>query len=231
MRDHDGNVIGVVGVSTDITERHRDQAHLNLLVAELNHRVKNTLAIVQSLAHQTFRGAGIEATARTAFDGRLAALATAHNLLTRERWEATDLETVVVETLAAQVSDPTSVSIRGPSVRLDPKTAVSIAMALHELATNAIKYGALSVDGGHVTVRWSSGSADEPRLLLDWRESGGPKVTAPTTRGFGSRMIERALASELRGKVTLEFRADGLHCAIDAPLPTVVPVALQRPRD
>jgi PAS domain S-box-containing protein len=231
MRDHGGDVIGVVGVSTDITERHRDQAHLNLLVAELNHRVKNTLAIVQSLAHKTFRGAGIEATARTAFDGRLAALATAHNLLTRERWEATDLETVVVETLAAQVNDPTSVSIRGPSVRLDPKTAVSIAMALHELATNAIKYGALSVDGGHVTVRWSSGSADEPRLLLDWRESGGPKVTAPTTRGFGSRMIERALASELRGKVTLKFLADGLHCAIDAPLPTVVPVALQRPKD
>ena len=231
MRDYDGKVIGVVGVSTDITERHRDQAHLNLLVGELNHRVKNTLTIVQSLAHQTFRGAGIEATARTAFEGRLAALATAHNLLTRERWEATDLETVVVETLAAQVSDPTSVSIRGPRIRLDPKTAVSIAMALHELATNAIKYGALSVDGGHVTVRWSSGSADEPRLLLDWRESGGPKVTEPTTRGFGSRMIERALASELRGKVTLEFRADGLHCAIDAPLPTVVPVALQRPTD
>ena len=231
MRDHDGNVIGVVGVSTDITERHRDQAHLNLLVAELNHRVKNTLAIVQSLAHQTFRGAGIEATARTAFEGRLAALATAHNLLTRERWEATDLETVVVETLAAQISDPTSVSIRGPSIRLDPKTAVSIAMALHELATNAIKYGALSVDGGHVTVRWSSGSADAPRLLLDWRESGGPKVTAPTTRGFGSRMIERALASELRGKVNLEFLANGLHCAIDAPLPKVVPVALERPGD
>ena len=231
MRDHDGNVIGVVGVSTDITERHRDQAHLNLLVAELNHRVKNTLAIVQSLAHQTFRGAGIEATARTAFEGRLAALATAHSLLTRERWEATDLETVVVETLAAQVSDPTSVSIRGPSVKLDPKTAVSIAMALHELATNAIKYGALSVDGGHVTVRWSSGSADAPRLLLDWRESGGPKVTPPTTRGFGSRMIERALAAELRGKVTLDFPADGLRCAIDAPLPTVVSIALQRPED
>ena len=231
MHDHDGKVIGVVGVSTDITERHRDQAHLSLLVAELNHRVKNTLTIVQSLAHQTFRGAGIEATARTAFEGRLAALATAHNLLTRERWEATDLETVVVETLAAQVSDPTSVSIHGPNVRLDPKTAVSIAMALHELATNAIKYGALSVDGGHVTLRWSSGSADAPRLLLDWRERGGPEVTAPTKRGFGSRMIERALASELRGKVTLEFLADGLHCAIDAPLPTVVPVALQRPGD
>jgi PAS domain S-box-containing protein len=231
MRDHNGDVIGVVGVSTDITERHRDQAHLNLLVAELNHRVKNTLAIVQSLAHQTFRGAGIQATARTAFEGRLAALATAHNLLTRERWEATDLETVVVETLAAQVSDPTSVSIRGPRVRLDPKTAVSIAMALHELATNAIKYGALSVDGGHVTLRWSSGSTDAPRLLLDWRESGGPKVTAPTTRGFGSRMIERALASELRGRVKLEYLADGLHCAIDAPLPTVVPVALERPEN
>ena len=231
MRNSDGDVIGIVGVSTDITERHRDRVHLNLLVAELNHRVKNTLAIVQSLAHQTFRGAGIEATARTAFEGRLAALATAHNLLTRERWESTDLETVVVETLAAQVSDPTSVSIRGPSVRLDPKTAVSIAMALHELATNAIKYGALSVDGGHVTVRWSSGSADAPRLLLDWRESGGPVVTPPTTRGFGSRMIERALASELRGKVKLEFLADGLHCAIDAPLPTVVSVALQRPED
>ena len=227
MHNDAREVVGIVGVSSDITERHRDQLHLNLLVAELNHRVKNTLAIVQSLAHQTFRGAGIPENAKKAFEGRLVALATAHNLLTRERWQATDLEAVVVETLSAQVGDPTSVSIHGPQVQLDPATAVSIAMALHELTTNAIKYGALSADGGHVRVNWSIEGEERPRLHLKWSESGGPQVVVPERRGFGSRMIERALASELRGKVLLDFRPEGLCCTIDAPLPKVVTPSLE----
>lgn len=224
MLDATGAVVGLVGVSRDVTERNRDQLHLNLLVAELNHRVKNTLSIVQSLAHQTFREDS-DLAARRAFEGRLSALATAHNLLTRERWEATDLEAVVRETLAAQIKLD-HVTVNGPLVRLEPATAVSIAMALHELTTNAIKYGSLSAPGGQISVVWTIDSSEPPRLAIEWRETGGPTVLPPATRGFGSRMIERALATELNGKAVLHFHPDGLSCKIDAPVPRTPPAAV-----
>lgn len=224
MRDAAGNVVGLVGVSRDVTERIRDHLHLKLLVAELNHRVKNTLSIVQSLAHQTFRGEG-ELTARRAFEGRLTALATAHDLLTREKWEATDLAAVVRETLAAQIKLD-NVTIAGPLLRLEPATAVSIAMALHELTTNAIKYGSLSKAGGQIAVTWTIDSSEPPCLAIEWRETGGPVVVAPDKRGFGSRMIERALATELKGKAVLHFHADGLVCRINAPVPRTPPASV-----
>lgn len=219
MLGPDGTVVGLVGISSDVTERTRDQQHLRLLVDELNHRVKNTLAIVQSLARQTFRRDGIERNARGAFEGRLEALATAHNLLTRERWEAAELGDLVRESCSAHEYGDAQIRIDGPVVRLDPKAAVTIAMALHELCTNASKYGALSGPRGQVTVSWTITDDDPARLHLEWRERGGPAVTEPTERGFGSRMIERALAAELRGTARLDFRPDGLRCIIDAPLP------------
>jgi PAS domain S-box-containing protein len=205
-----------VGVSVDITQRKQWERRQQLLVNELNHRVKNTLAIIQSIAHQSFRPGVDPAAARADFESRLAALSAAHDLLTRTNWEAASLRQVVTDALAAAASQPERISTRGPDLALAPKTAVSLAMALHELSTNALKYGALSNDSGTVTVGWSTAGG---RLRLEWREAGGPPVTRPTRRGFGSRMIERGLAAELAGTVTIDYAPAGLVCTVDAPLP------------
>lgn len=145
----------------------------------------------------------------------------AHNLLTRENWESADLRDLVADAVQAYADKADRFTIEGPSVRLGPKTAVTIAMALHELATNAAKYGALAAERGHVSVAWSIVDGPEPRLAMRWQETGGPPVTRPTRRGFGSRMIERALAGELQGNVKLDFRQEGVVCEIDALLPDI----------
>lgn len=204
-----------VGISFDLTQRKKWERRQRLLVNELNHRVKNTLAIIQSIAHQSFRAGADPVVARAGFENRLAALSAAHNLLTDQNWESASLHQLVADALAA-VPQPERVAIDGPDLALAPKTAVSLAMALHELGTNAIKYGALSNDSGTIAIRWS---IDDGRLRLEWREAGGPAVTPPTRRGFGSRMIERGLAAELSGTVTIDFAPAGLVCTVDAPLP------------
>ncbi|MBV8686966.1 MAG: PAS domain S-box protein [Alphaproteobacteria bacterium] len=208
----------VLAVVEDVTARKTAELHLRLMVDELNHRVKNTLAIVQGLAQQSFRGAEVPAESRRSFEGRLSALATAHNLLTQSSWEAAELGAIVREILFAHGRD--RFAVEGPPVRLPPKTAVSLAMALHELATNAVKYGALSAPSGSVAIRWRV--AGEDRLLLDWDERGGPPVAPPSKRGFGTRMIERALDGEAGGGATLEFRREGVRCRISAALPGIV---------
>jgi PAS domain S-box-containing protein len=218
MRDADGNVIGLVGVAIDITERRQNQKHLALLVDELNHRVKNTLTIVQAIAQQTFRRGDMTESGRRAFEGRLAALAAAHTLLTDRHWENAELADVIATACRAHGGIEDRFTVSGPNLKIPPKTAVTIAMALHELCTNAVKYGALSVPDGHVFIDWSIAPETEPRLKMSWRETGGPAVVPPQTRGFGSRMIERALAIELRGTVRLNFLPSGLLCTIDAPL-------------
>ena len=203
-----------------VLERKRTEEHQRLLLNELNHRVKNTLAVIQSIAAQTFRGEAAAPEARRAFESRLTALAGAHDLLTGRNWEAAPLRQVIDRAGIGCGAGPGRVRIEGEDVELAPRTAVSIAMALHELCTNAVKYGALSNDAGSVTVRWSiAGSGAERRLRLEWIETGGPPVSPPARRGFGSRMIERGLASELGGTVALEFRKEGVRCLVDAPLP------------
>ena len=219
MRDGDGAIVGVVGVTRDVTDHSNAQRRLRLMIDELNHRVKNTLAIVQGIAYQTFRQEGIAIEARSAFDQRLAALGKAHGLLTRESWESADLAAVAAEACAPHLDGADRITMNGPSLRLAPKTAVTIAMALHELCTNAAKYGALSVDSGRVALTWSIECGAHHRLHLRWQESGGPPVVAPNRRGFGSMMIERALSTELQGDVRLDFLPEGLLCTIDAPLP------------
>lgn len=208
-----------VGVSFDITQRKQWERRQRLLVNELNHRVKNTLAIIQSIAHQSFRAGVDPLVARAGFESRLAALSAAHNLLTEQNWEAASLRQIVADALAATPRQE-RFTVEGPDLALSPKTAVSLSMALHELSTNAMKYGALSNDAGTVSVRWST---EEARLRLEWREAGGPPVTIPSRRGFGSRMIERGLAAELAGTVTIDFAPDGLICTVDAPLPAEGP--------
>jgi PAS domain S-box-containing protein len=209
-----GGVDRVIGVALDITDRKRDEEHQQLLLHELNHRVKNTLAVVQALAHHSFAG-GRDIARRKAFEGRLVALAAAHNLLTRESWEPASMIEVIRSAAAACDPNKQRLQLDGPDIRVPPKMAVTLALAIHELCTNAVKYGALSNDSGRVTISWS---VADRRLRLVWTESGGPRVTAPRRRGFGSMMLERALASELVGSVRLEFAASGLCCTIDAPV-------------
>jgi PAS domain S-box-containing protein len=214
-------MVGTVLEVRDISVEKRAEEHQRLLMNELNHRVKNTLAIVQSVAMQTFGAKGVDGAALQAFDGRLAALSGAHNLLTEQSWQSASLREVVAQTLGRGCgADPGRFEADGPDLALAPRTAVSIAMALHELCTNAMKYGALSSPEGRVSVRWRFGERDgEKRLLLEWEESGGPAVSAPSRRGFGTRMIERGLAAELAGTARIEFAPRGVICRVDAPLP------------
>ncbi len=217
-RDTAGAVVGWFASVLDISERKRAEEHRKLLIDELNHRVRNTLAVVQGIAHQTFKDQADPGHSKAAFEGRLMALARAHSLLTRTHWESASLRDVVSD--ACDVEGPLGdrVSISGPDVTLQPKQALSIAMALHELRTNALKYGALSNDAGRIDVRWSVEGADPRTLTLTWREEGGPRVEPPARRGYGSAMIERALAHELSGEATLDYRPEGVVCTISAPL-------------
>jgi PAS domain S-box-containing protein len=213
--DDDGKPEGVHLVARDITERKRWENHQRLLVGELNHRVKNTLAIVQSLTHQTFRPGHPPEESIKAFEGRLQALAGAHNLLTRENWEAASIADVVGAALDPFCSGERC-RISGPPVRVPPQTAVSLALAMHELGTNASKYGALSSEEGRIAVEWQR---RDQQLWIEWREEAGPRVAAPTRQGFGTRMLSRALARELGGTVTLTYDPAGVRCVIEASLP------------
>lgn len=221
--------VRLLGTVRDITRRKRDEARLRLLLHELNHRAKNTLAVVQSLAAQTLRGA--DPAMRRAFEARLLALAAAHDVLTRESWEAADLRDVARGALAPY-GGPGGASggedgdgrlrVHGPPVRLRPQTALSFALAFNELATNALKHGALSRPEGHVEICWdvvpADGSRPGPRLHLVWSERGGPPVVPPTRRGFGTRLIERGLAQELGGTARFDHAPSGVVCTIDVPL-------------
>ena len=200
-----------------VIERRRRETHLQLLVNELNHRVKNTLTIVQSIAVQTLRGSETGERAQRALESRLSALAAAHDLLTTERWESASLRQVIEKATGACGGSSARLRVEGPDVRLQPRTAVTVAMAVHELCTNAVKYGALSNEDGTVDIHWKVESGE--RLHLVWSETGGPPVTRPERRGFGTRLIERALAADLGGNATIEFRPGGIVCTLDAPLP------------
>jgi two-component sensor histidine kinase len=174
--------------------------------------VKNTLALVQAIAHQSFGSGADTATAQDNFIARIRMLADAHDLLTREQWEGVTLAELV--RAATAPLEAGRVDLDGPALVVTPKAAVALAMALHELGTNAVKYGALSTPEGRIAISWAT---DGDRLRLDWRERGGPPVIISDRRGFGVRMIERALASDLGGRVKVDFDAGGVHCAIDAP--------------
>ena len=218
----DGQCVRFVGVASDVTERKKAELHLRLLVNELNHRVKNSLATIQAIAGQTFHAARSLPQAQEAFSARIVALAEAHDLLTRENWEGAELSDLLTG-LQALHGAPGRFAFTGPPVRLSPRMALSLSMALHELATNAVKYGALSTVAGHVRIAWSVTSKPEAasgvaRLVLTWTESGGPPVSSPARRGFGSRLIERGLAAELSGEAHIDFQPGGVVCRIEAGL-------------
>ena len=214
----DGRPLRLLGATVDITDRKRAELHLRLLVNELNHRVKNSLATIQAIAAQSFNASRSLAQAQEAFSSRIVALAEAHDLLTRENWEGAELHDLASR-LALLHGGAVRFELIGPAVRLSPRAALSLSMALHELATNAVKYGALSTPAGRVTLQWdlTPGPGAE-RLDLTWTESGGPPVTPPTQRGFGSRLIERGLAAELSGEAAIRFEPDGVVGHIRARL-------------
>ena len=216
----DGVITGVFVEGQDVTERAAAEEHLRLIINELNHRVKNTLAMMQAIAAQTFRNADDIPQAQEKFTARIMALAKANDLLTGQRWVSASLQDVVRLTLETYFGEePHRYEVGGPMTLLSPKTALSLSMALHELATNAMKYGAGSNKAGRIAVAWTvTPGGEEERLRLTWREAGGPAVTPPQRRGFGSRLIERGLAAELGGEVRLDFAPEGLVCIVDAPL-------------
>ena len=220
IRDDTGRICRSRGVIMDITERKRWEEHQQLLINELNHRVKNTLATVQSIAAQTLRNADTMESARSGLEARLFALSRAHDVLTRENWEGAGLIEIVLKALAPYRQERENrLHVQGPDTRLSPRMAMAIAMALQELATNAVKYGALSNAEGEVRISWTLEDVEGiSRLYLEWAESGGPAVTPPKRRGFGTRLIERSLAQDLNGLVRLEFSKSGLICTVDAPL-------------
>ncbi|WP_421931310.1 sensor histidine kinase [Phenylobacterium sp.] len=209
-----------VGAIQDITERARAAERRQFLINELNHRVKNTLATVQSIARQTLRTGQSPGEARGLLTARLIALSGAHDILTRENWETADLRDIAAQALGPfEPEAGARFEVQGPSVRIAPRAAVALAMALHELATNAAKYGALSTETGRVSVTWSLAAGDgQSRLVLDWRERAGPPVTPPSRKGFGSRLLLQGLTADLGAAAQIRYEPGGLTCRIDASL-------------
>jgi two-component sensor histidine kinase len=198
----------------------RGEALQALMVNELNHRVKNTLATVQSIASQTFRDASDTDEARDKFEARLIALGRAHNILSEARWASADVQEIVDGVFEPHgLKNSARLRVAGPRIQVSPQCALILSMALHELATNAVKYGALSNKTGEIFVDWETReSASGERLVLRWREIGGPPVKPPGRKGFGSRLIEQSVALQLDGVAKIDFQPDGVVCTLDCPL-------------
>jgi len=216
MRDERGGVRRVVGAILDITQRKKAEEHLKLVVNELNHRVKNTLATVQSIAMHTLRASATPEQAYEALQARLMALSAAHNVLTQQNWGHAKLDSIVAEVLEPyRVVHADKFRFQGPDIAITPGAAVALSMALHELATNAAKYGALSNQAGQVDVSWQVlGDRHTGRVRLKWNERGGPPVEKPRRKGFGSRLIERSVAHEL-GEARIDYRPSGVVCVFE----------------
>jgi two-component sensor histidine kinase len=220
LLDEAGEISEWFGAASDVTARKQAEEHLRLVINELNHRVKNTLALTQAMATQSFRDTDDLKAAEQKFIARLKALASATDLMTGRNWVDASLRTTIEGAIWPYRRDEHQrCDIAGPEVGLTPKTAISLSMAIHELAANATKYGAWAGPAGTVAISWTvTGNHDAARLKLEWRESGGPEVSPPTRRGFGSRLIERGLAAEMGGIVRIIFEPAGVVCVIDAPL-------------
>jgi len=230
--DPNGAIEKWFGVSVDIHERKQWEEHRELLINELNHRVKNTLAVVQAMAAQSLRQMDEENRPKLeSFESRLFALARAHDVLTRENWEGAELREIIHEVVEPYLRQGTRrFEIKGPRLRLIPRTALAIAMAIHELTTNAAKYGALSVPSGCVVITWTVTQEEAPFLVLRWEERNGPSVVAPTRKGFGTRLIQRSLAQDIEGDVQLTYAPTGVVCAMSIPLSEATPLLeLHRP--
>ena len=216
VRDAAGQPERYAGIDMDITERRLTEERQRLLVGELDHRVKNLLAVIQSIVQQSGQQAGDVAALQELLLGRLRAMAVAHELLSATSWGGAGLAALVERTLAPHTADdPRRLRLAVDDLVLAPSTAQNLSLALNELATNAIKYGAWSVPAGRVSLSGGSGPGGE--IVLVWQESGGPPVAPPSRRGFGSLLLSRALGYQTGGSVELDWRAQGLVCRITLP--------------
>jgi two-component system, chemotaxis family, CheB/CheR fusion protein len=202
----------------DITARSGAEAHRDVLISEMSHRVKNVLAAVQSIASQTLQRSGSLEGFKAAFNGRLLALASAHDLLVDEGWAGSDMRQLVRRTLEPYRAAGERIRVNGPELTLKAQAGVALTMILHELATNAAKYGALSTPNGTLDVNWQREErGGRPQIRLRWIEAGGPPVKTPSRRGFGSELIERSTTHELHGQAILDYREEGFHGELTFP--------------
>ncbi len=221
VRDDDGGIIQNFASFVDLTAYKEEQAQSQMLIGELNHRVKNTLTTVQSIVSQAARSNADPQAMRKAVESRLFALSRSHDLLTREKWRSAGLLDVLHDALAPFGGlDERSrrIEVSGENIRFAPKAALALGIAFHELATNAMKYGAFSDDNGLIRIEWTLEPAPTGwRLLLIWTERDGPLVVPPLRKGFGSNVLERGLAHELEGTVELDYRPSGVVCTMNIP--------------
>lgn len=204
-----GRIIGASKIARDISERKKLQTQQNFLVAEMKHRIKNTLSIVQAIAHNSLQSASVQD--RESFQGRLTALARAHDLLTVENWDKAPVRTIVEKSVSPFADDNRDkFSIAGPDLLLNPSKAVALTLALHELATNAVKYGSLSNGTGRVSIAWDAGESGSSGVKLHWMETGGPPVKPPEKKGFGSVLIAHSFERQV-----FDFQPNGLVCTLE----------------
>jgi PAS domain S-box-containing protein len=222
----DGTATGMTGVVQDITDRKHAEERQQLLIRELHHRVKNTLATVQAIVGSTARTASSIDEFYQGFVGRIVSLARTHNLLTEDLWQKAALEELIQTELGPYEDEARNrIIIEGPHIELPSEAAVPIGMAIHELTTNAAKHGALSTFGGQVEVKWWIEDGEKrPMLHFSWRENGGPRVTPPSRQGFGSRLLQRVLTTQLQAHVNMDFQEDGLHFTMVMPIPSDPPL-------
>jgi len=223
VRHHSGDIVQHFASFVDLTKQKKEQAQSTMMINELNHRVKNTLATVQSIVWQALRNAADPEAIRKYIETRLFALSRSHDLLTREHWEGAgllDLINVAMEPFGIANGRSERFVVTGKNIRIPPNGTLALGIAFHELATNAVKYGAFSNESGSILIAWAIEPGPEGnRLILRWQEKNGPPVKSPSRKGFGSRVIERGLAHELHGKVHLDYQLGGVVCTIDFPAP------------
>jgi PAS domain S-box-containing protein len=226
VMDESGDVVEHFASFVDLTKQKHEQAQSTMMIDELNHRVKNTLSTVQSIVWQALRKDSEPKTIREAIESRLFALSRSHDLLSRENWKGAGLQDLVEAALepfgVANGGRSERFVITGKNIRLPANEALALGIAFHELATNAVKYGAFSSAAGSIALAWTiEPTPDGDRLILRWQEKDGPSITAPTRKGFGSRVLERGLPHELGGSAQLDYQAEGLICTINIPGPPV----------
>jgi len=223
VRDENGDIVQYFASFGNLTKHKEEQAQSRMLIDELNHRVKNILATVQSIVWQALRTSSVPVAIRASIESRLLALSLSHDLLTRENWKSAGLVDVVhnaLEPFGVSGGRADRIVIKGENIRFPPPAALALGIAFNELATNAMKYGSLSNERGSILIEWRIEQTSEGgRLILHWREKDRPPVTPPSHRGFGSNVIERGLAHELQGITHLDYQPDGLVCTINIPAP------------
>ncbi|WP_349237268.1 HWE histidine kinase domain-containing protein [Bosea sp. ASV33] len=224
IRDENGRVLGMIDTVMETTGKVQAERNGRLLNAELAHRMKNTLAMIAAIASQTFRSAETLEEAQSILSDRIATLGEAHNILTQSSWSSAPIRAVIEGALAPHRSDIGMVRVEGPPLQLTADQAMTLALAANELATNAVKYGALSVETGEVAIRWSVGRPQsEDAFRFEWIESGGPPVTKPRRQGFGSRLVERVMAQKFQGEVALDYRPEGLRYVLTTTMDNIAP--------